>query len=249
MIFRNANVAASRRAPNELAKRLFAPLPARYNLLAEVLSFGQDLRWRSAMIDHVVGVNPALVLDVACGPCAVSKKLAKRTSARIVGLDLSEEMIREGQSNIIASGLGDRIFLVLARGEQLPFADATFDALTFTYLLRYVSDPAATLREMARVVKPGGPIASLEFAVPRALGWRICWWFYTRCVLPVAGFLTGGKAWWDVGRFLGPSISQHYRSYPVSWTVDAWQRAGIDHVEYRSMSLGGGLVMWGYRSG
>lgn len=75
------------------------------------------------------------------------------------------------------------------------------------------------------------------------------WWLYTRAVLPVLGYLAGGKAWWNVGRFLGPSISVHYRSYPVPWTVEAWQRAGIDHVECRTMSLGGGLVMSGYRSG
>jgi demethylmenaquinone methyltransferase/2-methoxy-6-polyprenyl-1,4-benzoquinol methylase len=145
--------------------------------------------------------------------------------------------------------MGDRISLVLGRGEQLPFADGTFDALTFTYLLRYVEDPAATLRELARVVKPGGVLASLEFAVPERPIWRIAWWFYTRAILPVAGYITGAKPWWDVGRFLGPSISRHYSTYSVPWTVEAWGRAGIDHVECRSMSLGGGLVMSGYRTG
>jgi demethylmenaquinone methyltransferase/2-methoxy-6-polyprenyl-1,4-benzoquinol methylase len=244
----NAKVKASRTTPNEFAKRLFAPLPSRYNLLAALLSFGQDGRWRAAMVDHVVGSKPDLVLDVACGPCAVTRRLAKRTSAHVVGVDLSEDMLREGQSNVEKSGLGERISLVLARGEQLPFPDATFDALTFTYLLRYVKDPKATLRELARVVKPGGSIASLEFAVPANPGWRVSWWLYTRAVLPCAGYVLGGKAWWDVGRFLGPSISKHYKSYPVPWTVDAWERAGIDHVESATMSLGGGLVMWGYRS-
>jgi demethylmenaquinone methyltransferase/2-methoxy-6-polyprenyl-1,4-benzoquinol methylase len=200
------------------------------------------------MVEHVVGANPRLVLDVACGPCAVTKRIAKRTSARIVGLDVSEDMVRQGQANVKSAGLEERISLVLGRGEQLPFPDATFDALTFTYLLRYVSDPAAALAELARVVKPGGPIANFEFAVPSSLGWRISWWFYTRAVLPVGGYLTGGKAWWNVGRFLGPSISKHYKKYSVPWTVLAWQNAGIEHVEYRTMSLGGGLVMWGYRS-
>jgi len=200
------------------------------------------------MLDHVVGSEPKLVLDVACGPCAVTKALAKGTSAHIVGLDLSEDMLREGQSNVASSKLTGRVSLVLGRGEQLPFADATFDALTFTYLLRYVDDPRATMAELARVVKPGGPISSLEFSVPGLFGWRLAWWFYTRAVLPVAGYLTGGKGWWDVGRFLGPSITTHYKSYPLHWTVNAWEHAGIEHVEHRSMSLGGGLVMWGYRS-
>jgi demethylmenaquinone methyltransferase/2-methoxy-6-polyprenyl-1,4-benzoquinol methylase len=238
-----------RNSPNDFARSLFAPLPARYDRLAEVLSFGQDRRWRSAMVDRVAGSEPQLVLDVACGPCAVTRRLAKRTTARIVGLDLSEDMLGVGQANVEKAGLGDRVALVLGRGEQLPFADATFDALTFTYLLRYVKDPEATLVELARVVKPGGAIASLEFAVPAGLGWRVSWWLYTRGVLPVLGYIGGGKAWWDVGRFLGPSISVHYKTYPVPWTIEAWRRAGIDHVEARTMSLGGGIVISGYRSG
>lgn len=248
MTERNRRISASRATPNEFAKRLFAPLPSRYNLLAAILSLGQDRRWRSAMLDHVVGSEPKLILDVACGPGAVIKALAKKTSARIVGLDLSEEMLREGESNVKSSNLADRVSLVLGRGEQLPFGDATFDGLTFTYLLRYVEDPKATMTELARVVKPGGPIASLEFGVPKSSGWHVAWWIYTRTMLPVAGLLTGGKGWWVVGRFLGPSISTHYKSYPIHWTINAWEHAGIEHVEYRSMSLGGGLVMWGYRS-
>jgi demethylmenaquinone methyltransferase/2-methoxy-6-polyprenyl-1,4-benzoquinol methylase len=246
-MFRNRKVSSSRAAPNEFARSLFAPLPSRYNVLAQLLSFGQDRRWRVAMVEHVVGAKPRIVLDVACGPCAVTRRLAKRTSARIVGVDLSEDMLRTGQANIRTSELEERVALVLARGEQLPFADATFDALTFTYLLRYVSDPEATMKELARVVKPGGPIANLEFAVPSKIEWRVAWWCYTRWVLPVAGYVTGGKGWWDVGRFLGPSISKHYKSYPVDWTLRAWEHAGIEHVESQAMSLGGGIVIWGYR--
>lgn len=249
MKFSRKAIAEYRNSPNEFASGLFAPLPARYDVLAQVLSLGQDRRWRSAMVERVVGSDPQLILDVACGPCAVTKRLARKTSARIVGLDLSEDMLRVGQSNVHTAGLEQRISLVLGHAEQLPFADATFDALTFTYLLRYVKDPAATLAELARVVRPGGPIASLEFAVPQRRGWRVAWWFYTRVILPTGGYLTGGKAWWDVGRFLGPSISTHYKSYSLPWTVKAWQQAGIDHVECRPMSLGGGLVMSGYRSG
>ena len=237
-----------RSSANQFARELFAPLPSRYDALSAVLSFGQDRRWRRAMIDRIVGSNPRVVLDVACGPGGVTKSLAKRTTARIVGLDQSDEMLRLAQANVDRAKLSDRIALVLARGERLPFADATFDALTFTYLLRYVTDPAATLRELARVVKPGGAIASLEFAVPEQWGWRVAWWFYTRAVLPVAGYITGGKPWWNVGRFLGPSISAHYRTYSQAWTIDAWRRAGIEHVETRSMSLGGGVVISGYRA-
>ena len=242
------DVTRSRTQPNVFARRLFAPLAGRYDRLAEVLSMGQNRRWRNAMVEHVTGADARLVLDVACGPARVSRALAEATDAYIVGLDLNENMLRQGVSSVAEAGLQHRIGLMLGRGEQLPFPDACFDALTFTYLLRYVADPAGTLAELARVVKPGGPIASLEFAVPTAPWWRVAWWCYTRIVLPIAGWITGGRAWYHVGRFLGPSISTHYRQYPVDWTVDAWKTAGIDEVETRTMSLGGGLIMWGRRA-
>ncbi len=247
MIIFNRRVRASRRRPNQFSRELFAPLPKKYNSLAQVLSFAQDRRWRTEMIRHVASSRPMLALDVACGPGAVAIQLARSSEAKIVGVDLSPEMLHAASENI-ARGYADRIWLVRGHAEELPFPDATFDALTFTYLLRYVADPQAVLKELARVVKPGGRIASLEFAVPARAHWRALWWIYTRVVLPAAGLLTGGRGWMNVGSFLGPSISSHYRRYPIDWTVDAWRHAGIDHVEWRTMSLGGGLVMWGYRA-
>jgi demethylmenaquinone methyltransferase/2-methoxy-6-polyprenyl-1,4-benzoquinol methylase len=217
-------------------------------VLAEVLSFGQNGRWRRAMVDRIVPDDPARILDVASGTAGVALQLARRTSGRVVGVDLTEAMLRRGQANIAHDGAGDRVQLLAGRAEQLPFPDHTFDALTFTYLLRYVGDPASTLRELARVVKPGAPVASLEFHVPPSRFWRGWWWLYTRFVLPAAGSLAG-RAWFRVGRFLGPSISEHYRRYPLSSTVEDWRRAGLDEVGVRVMSLGGGVVMWGRTRG
>jgi demethylmenaquinone methyltransferase/2-methoxy-6-polyprenyl-1,4-benzoquinol methylase len=234
---------------NRFAQTLFTPLPGRYDRLAELLSMGQNGRWRRAMVDHIVPDHPELILDVACGPAGVSLQLADRTSARVVGVDLTLDMLRQGQRNVMERGMADQVQLVAGRAEQTPFADSTFDALTFTYLLRYVDDPQATLIELARLVKPGGAVASLEFLLPQSLFWRFWWWGYTRLLLPAGGWLTGGKAWFDVGRFLGPNISAHYRRYPVDWTIEAWRRAGFVDVGVRRMSLGGGLIMWGRRAG
>jgi demethylmenaquinone methyltransferase / 2-methoxy-6-polyprenyl-1,4-benzoquinol methylase len=231
------------------ARPLFAPLPARYDQLAEVLSFYQNSRWRSAMVSRVPPVA-GVIADVAAGTAGVSLALAARSpGARVLGVDLSVPMLTEGHRRVAASGLSSRVALVCGRGERLPLASASVDALTFTYLLRYVPDPAATLAELARVVKPGGVMASLEFGVPSGPVWRPLWSLYTRYVLPVGGLLTGGPPWWRVGRFLGPSISSHYRRFPVDRTVAAWQAAGMTDVGYRRMSLGGGLVMWGTRVG
>jgi demethylmenaquinone methyltransferase/2-methoxy-6-polyprenyl-1,4-benzoquinol methylase len=242
----------------ESVRDLFAPLPARYDLLAEILSFNQNARWRNLMVSRVPTTVDGLILDVAAGTAGVTLALARRApAARVTGIDLTPQMLAEGARRVAAdsarlacaSGRGSRVALACGTADRLPFDSATFDALTFTYLLRYVPDPAATLAELARVVKPGGVIASLEFCVPNGPLWWPSWWAYTRLVLPTAGMLTGGPAWWRVGRFLGPNISAHYRKYPVDWTVSAWQKAGITDVRTRIMSLGGGLVMWGTRAG
>jgi demethylmenaquinone methyltransferase / 2-methoxy-6-polyprenyl-1,4-benzoquinol methylase len=244
----------SRRRPagdiNALARELFDGLPARYDLLAEVLSFGQNQRWRRAMVDGLLSLDPApaRILDVATGTAGVALMLTDRTDATVTGVDITEQMLRRGRGLAAKRGRASRIRLVAGRAEQLPFPDHMFDALTFTYLLRYVDDPAATLRELSRVVRPGGAVASLEFGVPGNPVWRLSWEGYTRLLLPAAGLMTGGREWAAVGRFLGPSISGHYRRYPLAWTVGAWRSAGLEDVRVRRMSLGGGVVMWGRKA-
>ncbi|MHB8451281.1 MAG: class I SAM-dependent methyltransferase [Mycobacteriales bacterium] len=237
-----------RREENAFAQRLFTPLPERYDLLEELLSFGQNARWRRSAVGRAVAGDPRLVLDVATGTAGVAIQLARRSEARVVGLDLTEQMLRRGARNVTRAGLEGRIKLVVGQAERLPFGDGSFDALTFTYLLRYVADPAATLRELGRVLRPGGRMASLEFFAPPHPAARRAWWLYTRAVLPVAGRWLGGPSWQTVGRFLGPSISRHYRDYPLGWTLAAWRDAGFRDVGYRVMSLGGGLVVWGVRT-
>ena len=132
-----------------------------------------------------------------------------------------------------------------ARAEALPFPDGSFDAVSFTYLLRYVADPAATMTELVRVLRPGAAIASLDFFVPPNAGWRLAWRAYTRAGLPVAGLVTGGPAWWRVGTFLGPNIEGFYSRWPMRAIEAAWRDAGIGDVRAKPMSLGGGVVMWG----
>jgi demethylmenaquinone methyltransferase / 2-methoxy-6-polyprenyl-1,4-benzoquinol methylase len=237
----------SRQDPTRFAQQLFQGLPQRYDLLAEALSFGQNRRWRRAMVGSVVDAGPTRVLDVATGTGGVAVQLARRTEAHVTGIDITEAMLRRGLAAVEREGLQTRIALLSGQAEQLPFADATFDGLTFTYLLRYVADPAATIAELARVVRPGGAIASLEFHVPPQPLLRGAWWLYTRVGLPVLGALAG-REWYRVGRFLGPSISAHYDRYSDAWTIDAWQRAGISDIGIRLMSLGGGVVMWGRRT-
>jgi demethylmenaquinone methyltransferase/2-methoxy-6-polyprenyl-1,4-benzoquinol methylase len=244
-----APVASDARLRGEpVARAVFTGLPARYDRLAYLLSFGQDRRWRRAVTDHAAATAPRLVLDVATGPAGVALAVAARTGANVVGVDLNEPMLRAGLPNVRRPGLRGRVRLAAGRADQLPFADATFDAVTFSYLLRYVDDPAATIAEMARCLRPGGTMASLEFNVPPQPVWRGAWWCYTRLALPVLGAIAGGRAWYQVGRFLGPSISAHYRRHPLDEHVADWRAAGLTDVGVELMSLGGGLIMWGTRA-
>ena len=228
-----------------MAIELFSGLPQRYDALAEVLSFGQNWRWRMELVTQIAASQPKTILDVATGTAGVAIALARRTGGEVTGVDLTESMLARGRERVIAAGLEQRIRLQVARAEELPFPDAAFDAVSFTYLLRYVHDPAATLRELARVLRPGGVLASLDFYVPPSSSWRAAWWVYTRTVLPPAGLALGGPEWWRVGRFLGPNISAFYKAWPLARIVEAWQGAGMDGVQSKAMSVGGGVVMSG----
>jgi demethylmenaquinone methyltransferase/2-methoxy-6-polyprenyl-1,4-benzoquinol methylase len=237
-------LAASTRTQH--ARELFAPLGPTYDRYARLLSFGQDPRWRRFLVSRIPP-EATRVVDVAAGTAAVSIELARALPTRsVVGVDQSAEMLAAGRERVTRAGLGSRIDLREGNAESLPFADAEFDALTCTYLLRYVDDPAATLRELARVIRPGGTMATLEFAVPRGV-WRPLWELHVRVGLPLAGAAIS-PGWHDVGRFLGPSIRDFYKRLPLDALVGLWRAAGIEDVHYRRLSLGGGIVVWGTRA-
>jgi len=235
-------------APSALKREaieLFAPLPRHYDRVAAVLSFGQDPRWRRAMVESVEARPSERVLDVATGTGMVAQALVRRYGCEAVGLDQSPQMLAGAQARLAADEtLAKRASLVRGEAERLPFANEEFDHLTFTYLLRYVEDPGATMEELARVVKPGGRIASLEFAVPKHVVWRWLWRLYTRVGLPTLGRLVS-REWAHTGRFLAESIPSFYERYPMARVVELWEAAGIEGVQVHSMSLGGGVVMWG----
>lgn len=217
---------------NETARGIFSPIGSSYERWAAILSLGQDARWRRTMVEGLRLPNRATVLDVAAGTGSITRLLQDR-GHRVTAVDLTREMIRHHPGP----------WRVLARGERLPFADRTFDGLTFGYLLRYVDDPVASMAELARVVRPGGVIGMVEFGLPWGL-WRAPWTFYSSILLPIAGRLIG-RGWYRVGKFLKPSIEQFHQESPRLETI--WRSAGLVEVRTRRMSLGGGIVMWARR--
>jgi demethylmenaquinone methyltransferase/2-methoxy-6-polyprenyl-1,4-benzoquinol methylase len=230
------------------ARTLFAGIAPEYEWMGAVLSFGQDARWRQTMVSKVNALPGSLVLDVASGTGLVARELAARKRLRVIQLDPSEEMLRAGIPVTEEAGLGSQVRQTLGRVERLPFADDTFDAVTFTYLLRYVDDPEATLRELARVLRAGGTLANLEFYRPNDRMLHAGWWAYTRLIMPVVGTVVS-PAWRYTGRFLGPSISGFYDRYPLPEQVRWWQAAGLRYVRTRAMSLGAGIVIWAVKDG
>jgi demethylmenaquinone methyltransferase/2-methoxy-6-polyprenyl-1,4-benzoquinol methylase len=221
------------------ARRLFAGIALSYEWVATVLSLGQDPRWRRALVAAVCAKHDDRVLDVATGTGMVARALVRRYGCRAIGLDQSADML--------AAGSADGRPLVRAQGERLPFVDESFDHVTFTYLLRYVDDPAATMRELARVLRPGGRVATLEFGVPANSMWRFLWRLYTRIGLPLAGRLLS-TSWGTVGDFLGPSIERFYAVHSQAKLECYWRAAGLEAITVRRMSLGGGIVMSGTKS-
>ena len=162
-----------------------------YSRRAAILSLGQEPRWHRFLASRLRARPDDRVLDVATGTGAVAAELAYRHGYRVTGIDQSDEMLASARALLAARGLGDRVELVRGEAEALPFEDASFDGLTVTYLLRYVADPAATLAELARVVRPGGTLASLEFGVPP-------WAAGARGVAALHGRAAAGgrPAWW-----------------------------------------------------
>jgi demethylmenaquinone methyltransferase/2-methoxy-6-polyprenyl-1,4-benzoquinol methylase len=231
------------------ALALFAGLPGHYDRAGAVLSFGQDPRWRAAMVAAVDARPGQRVLDVATGTGLVASALVRRYDVEVVGLDQSTQMLGAARARLARSpALASRITLLEGQAERLPFADGEFDHLTFTYLLRYVEDPAATLRELARVVAPGGRIASLEFGEPAHQPWRGLWGVYTSVGLPTLGRAVSSD-WGAVGRFLATSIPDFYARHPLDTLAAYWEQAGIGGVQTRLMSFGAGVVTTGTRDG
>ena len=223
------------------ARRIFAGIGATYERAGALLSFGQDARWRERLVSLLDAGSGDAVLDVATGTGLVARAIAERYRCEVVGLDRSADMLGA------AAARNGHIPLVRARAESLPFPDESFDHLTFTYLMRYVDDPAATLRELARVVRPGGRIVALDFGVPANPVLRALWRVYTTIGLPIVGRAISER-WSSVGAFLRGSIERFDREHGADVERD-WTDAGLREIRVERMSFGAGVVTSAVKAG
>ena len=229
-------------SPPDDARRIFAGIGATYEKAGALLSFGQDARWRARLVESVQAAPDDVVLDVATGTGLVARALRVQYGCEVVGLDRSADMLGTAMAR------NGHIPLVRGRAESLPFPDESFDHVTFTYLLRYVDDPAAVMRELARVVRPGGRIAALDFGVPASPVLRALWRVYTSVGLPLIGRLIS-EQWASVGAFLRGSIERFDRDHGGSSVERDWRNAGLKDVRVERMTFGAGVVMTGVKHG
>jgi demethylmenaquinone methyltransferase/2-methoxy-6-polyprenyl-1,4-benzoquinol methylase len=233
--------------PPREVERMFDRIAGPYDAMNHVMTAGLDRRWRQMAAAATELGNGATALDACCGTGDLTLALARQVgrTGRVTGLDFSGEMLKRARRKH-PDEQSSQIEWVQGDATGMPFASDSFAAATIGFGLRNLPDPEAGLRELARVVRPGGRIAMLEFYVPPRPLLQPAWWLYTRVGLPALGRLVS-REWYEVGRFLGPSIDGFWRRYPLPQVVEMWRGAGIDAVEARKMSLGGGVVMWGVR--
>ena len=222
----------------ETPRRLFSPIASNYDRPAQVLGLLQYSRWHDFLLSRLDLPPQGHVLDMATGTGALAVRLARLDGLRVTGADITRPMLLQ-----TAARSDGRLDLVECTAEAPPFADGAFDAVIFSYLLRYVADVPATLAELARALKPGGTMASLDFAVPRGI-WYPLWRLYTAVGLPLGGALLS-PAWRRVGSFLGPSIRGFYRRWPEERLLQLWRESGFPDAQAKRLSLGGAIVIWG----
>jgi ubiquinone/menaquinone biosynthesis methyltransferase len=223
-------------SPPDDARRIFTGIGGTYERAGALLSFGQDARWRERLVSLLNAGAEDVVLDVATGTGLVARAIVERYRCNVVGLDRSADMLGA------AAARDGHISLVRARAESLPFPEESFDHLTFAYLLRYVDDPAATMRELARVVRPGGRILALDFGVPPNPILRTLWRAYTAIGLPLIGRAIS-QQWASVGAFLSGSIEGFNAAHSQHAVEQMWRDAGLADIQVTRMSFGAGVVL------
>jgi len=221
------NRASLDKRPADVA-RMFDGVAARYDLTNDVLSMGQDRRWRKLVLDAVDPHPGDVVLDIAAGTGTSSEPFVAR-GARVVPADFSQGMLHKGKERC-----PDMAFTA-ADAMALPFADGVFDCVTMSFGLRNVADPVRALGEFLRVTRPGGRLVVCEFSTPTNRAFRKVYSEYLMQALPKVARRVGSNA--ESYVYLAESI----QAWPDQHGLATWlQQAGWGSVEWRNLS--GGIV-------
>ncbi len=210
-------------------REMFAKISPRYDLLNHLLSANIDSRWRRRVVTRLKPLltNDARVLDVGCGTGDLSIELFEKTAARVTGIDFCRPMLK------LAKAKAPRLAFIEGDALRLPFADASFEGLTIGFALRNLASVEEGLRELLRVLKPGGVVAILEFSHPVVPVFRRLVGFYNWRLLPwIGGLLSGSRGAYE---YLPDSISK----FPDQEMLAAMMHAaGFEGVSFENLSGG-----------
>ncbi|MCF8009984.1 MAG: demethylmenaquinone methyltransferase [Clostridiales bacterium] len=221
----------------EYVHSIFSSIAHRYDLLNTVLSFNRDKYWRNYAVSKTQLKENGSVLDICCGTAMLTIELAKKVgpNGRIVGLDFCEDMLVKARENVKSERLENNIELLRGNAVDLPFKDDTFDSTTIAFALRNVPDVEKTIREMRRVIKPGGTVVSLELSKPGAPFFKQAYYFYFNCLVPVLGKIGAGQG--GAYRYLPGSVI----AFPHQSKIrDLFEKIGLKNAVY--FELTGGIA-------
>lgn len=167
--------------------QMFDNISGDYDGLNRVISFGIDIKWRKKVVKLVKENNPETVLDIATGTGDLAINLAETNATKIVGLDISSGMLEIGKDKIKKKGLDSKIEMILGDSENMPFEDNSFDAVTVAFGVRNFETLENGLKEILRVLKPGGIFVILETSVPTKTPFKQGYNLYTKNIMPLIG--------------------------------------------------------------
>ena len=173
----------------EQVAQMFDAISGNYDGLNRVISFGIDVKWRKKVVQLVSDKNPKIVLDIATGTGDLALLMTKTSAEKIIGLDISAGMLDVGRKKIEAKNLSNKIEMLLADSENMPFENNTFDAITVAFGVRNFETLEKGLSEILRVLKPNGIFVILETSVPEKTPFKQGYQFYSKNILPLIGKL------------------------------------------------------------
>ncbi|MFQ3239375.1 MAG: demethylmenaquinone methyltransferase/2-methoxy-6-polyprenyl-1,4-benzoquinol methylase [Olleya marilimosa] len=173
----------------EQVTKMFDTISGEYDGLNRVISFGIDIKWRKKVVDIVKATNPENILDIATGTGDLAINLAETSAKKIIGLDISSGMLDVGKQKIKAKNLDQKIDMVIGDSENMPFDDNTFDAITVAFGVRNFETLENGLKDILRVLKPGGIFVILETSVPTKFPFKQGYQFHSKVILPTVGKL------------------------------------------------------------
>ncbi|HEY3307481.1 MAG TPA: bifunctional demethylmenaquinone methyltransferase/2-methoxy-6-polyprenyl-1,4-benzoquinol methylase UbiE [Desulfuromonadaceae bacterium] len=218
----------------ENIQQMFGAIAPRYDFLNRLLSLGIDRRWRTKAVQQLMYRPGGRILDVATGTGDVAIEIAKATpaSVKITGADFCKEMVELGKAKVALSEYAQKIELIVAPCEDLPFPENTFDSVTIAFGIRNVVDRKLGMAEMRRVLRPGGRMIILEFSTPRSQLFRQIYYFYFRRLLPMVGGLFSR---YNAYKYLPDSVLEFPSIEEFSNTI---RETGFENVKVQELTFG-----------